>query len=154
MSRTKIVCTIGPASRSPEALERLARAGMDVARLNFSHGTHEEHAAVVEAVRDIAGRIGRPLAILQDLAGIKIRIGDIAGGEIRLQPGGAFTLTTRRVAGDAREVSLDYPALALCVRPGDALLLSDGEVELRVESATGTDIDCLVVAGGALSSHK
>jgi pyruvate kinase len=154
MSRTKIVCTIGPASRSPETLERLVRSGMDVARLNFSHGTHEEHAAVIEAVRDIAERIGRPIAILQDLAGIKIRIGHIAGGEVRLETGGAFTLTTRRVSGDAREVSLDDPTLARCVRPGDALLLSDGEVELRVESATGTDIGCRVVAGGALSSHK
>src|SRR5262245_5004839 len=103
MPRTKIVCTIGPASRSPEALERLARAGMDVARLNFSHGTHAEHAAVIEALRLLAQRIGRPIAILQDLAGIKIRIGEIAGGGVRLETGGAFTLTTRRVAGDARE---------------------------------------------------
>jgi pyruvate kinase len=154
MPRTKIVCTIGPASRSPEALERLVRAGMDVARLNFSHGTHAEHAEVIESLRSLADRLGRPLAILQDLAGIKIRIGVIAGGAVRLETGGAFTLTTRRVPGDAREVSLDYPALAECVRPGDTLLLSDGEVALQVESATGTDIGCRVVAGGALSSHK
>ena len=154
MSRTKIVCTIGPASRSPEALERLARAGMDVARLNFSHGTQAEHAEVIQTIRALADRIGRPLAILQDLAGIKIRIGDIAGGEVRLETGSDFTLTTRRVPGDAREVSLDHPALARSVRPGDALLLSDGEVELRVETTTGADIGCRVVAGGELSSHK
>ncbi|MET0619004.1 MAG: pyruvate kinase, partial [Thermoanaerobaculia bacterium] len=154
MPRTKIVCTIGPSSRSPETLMRLAEAGMDVARLNFSHGTHVEHAAVIAAVRATAERLGRPIAILQDLAGVKIRIGEIAGGTVRLEPGSTFTLTTRPVPGDAREVSLDYPALGECVRPGDALLLSDGEVELRVEKASGSDIGCRVVVGGALSSHK
>jgi pyruvate kinase len=154
MPRTKIVCTIGPASRSPGTLARLAEAGMDVARLNFSHGSHSEHAAAIAGVRGIAERLGRPIAILQDLAGVKIRIGEIAGTAVRLERGAAFTLTTRRVAGDAREVSLDYPALAQCVRPGDALLLSDGEVELLVERASDTDIGCRVVAGGALSSHK
>jgi pyruvate kinase len=154
MPRTKIVCTIGPASRSPEALRRLAEAGMDVARLNFSHGSHEDHAAVLAAVRAISERVGRPIAVLQDLAGIKIRIGEIASGQVRLEPGAGFTLTNRAVAGDAREVSLDYPDLAASVRPGDALLLSDGDVELRVETADATDIRCRVVAGGTLSSHK
>jgi len=154
MPRTKIVCTIGPSSRSPETLARLAEAGMDVARLNFSHGTHGEHAAVIDAVRATAERVGRPIAILQDLAGVKIRIGEIAGGAVRLEPGSAFTLTTRPVPGDAREVSLDFPELGECVSPGDALLLSDGEVELRVEKASGSDIGCRVVVGGELSSHK
>ncbi len=154
MPRTKIVCTIGPASRSPEALRRLAEAGMDVARLNFSHGSHDEHAAVVSAVRAIAREVGRPIAILQDLAGIKLRIGEIAAGTVRLEPGAGFTLTSRPVAGDSREVSLDYPDLARNVRPGDSLLLSDGDVELSVETATETDIGCRVVAGGPLSSHK
>jgi pyruvate kinase len=154
MPRTKIVCTIGPASRSPEALARLAEAGMDVARLNFSHGTHDEHAAVLASLRAISERVGRPIAILQDLAGIKIRIGPIAAGTVRLEPGTDFTLTRRAVAGDAREVSLDYPDLAASVRPGDALLLSDGAVELRVETADATDIRCRVVAGGPLSARK
>jgi pyruvate kinase len=154
MSRTKIVCTIGPASRSPETLARLAEAGMDVARLNFSHGTHAEHAEVIAALRRLAVEVGRPIAILQDLAGVKIRIGDIAGGTVRMERGAPFTLTTRHVAGDAREVSLDYPALVRSVRPGDALLLADGEVELLVESSSETDIKCRVVVGGALSSHK
>ncbi len=108
MPRTKIVCTIGPASRSTEALRRLAEAGMDVMRLNFSHGSHDEHAAVVSAVRAIARDVGRPIAILQDLAGIKLRIGEIAAGTARLEPGAGFTLTSRPVAGDAREVSLAY----------------------------------------------
>jgi pyruvate kinase len=154
MPRTKIVCTIGPASRSPEALLRLAEAGMDVARLNFSHGSHAEHAAVISAVRAIAAKVARPIAVLQDLAGIKIRIGEIAAGTVRLEPGAAFTLTNRPVPGDAREVSLGYPELPRSVRPGDALLLADGDVELRVETATDTDIGCRVVAGGPLSSHK
>ncbi len=154
MPRTKIVCTIGPASRSPETLRRLADAGMDVARLNFSHGTHEEHAAVLSTVRRISDEIGRPIAVLQDLGGVKIRIGGVAGGAVRLDPGAAFTLTQRPVPGDAREVSLGYPDLVRSVRPGDALLLSDGDVELRVEAIDTVDIRCRVIAGGIISSHK
>jgi pyruvate kinase len=154
MPRTKIVCTIGPASRSPEALGRLVDAGMDVARLNFSHGSHREHADVIAALRRIGEKASRPIAILQDLSGIKLRIGDIASGTIRLEPGAAFTLTSRAVAGDAREVSVSSPELLQSVRPGDRLLLSDGELELTVDSANATDVRCRVVAGGPLSSHK
>jgi pyruvate kinase len=154
MPRTKIVCTIGPASRSPEALGRLVDAGMDVARLNFSHGSHREHADVIATVRRIGEKARRPIAILQDLAGIKLRIGDIASGTIRLEPGAAFTLTSRPVAGDAREVSVSSPELLQGFRPGDRLLLSDGELELTVDSASATDARCRVVAGGSLSSHK
>jgi len=154
MPRTKIVCTIGPASRSPEMLARLTAAGMDVARLNFSHGTHSEHAAVVAALRRIAEQARRPIAILQDLAGIKIRIGEIGGGVVRLESGASFTLTSRAVAGDAAAVSVSYPALTESVRPGDRLLLADGEIELCAEDVTPTDIRCRVLAGGPLSSHK
>jgi pyruvate kinase len=154
MPRTKIVCTIGPASRSPEALGRLVDAGMDVARLNFSHGSHREHADVIAALRRIGEKASRPIAILQDLSGIKLRVGDIASGTIRLEPGAAFTLTSRAVAGDAREVSVSSPELLQSVRPGDRLLLSDGELELTVDSANATDARCRVVAGGPLSSHK
>lgn len=154
MPRTKIVCTIGPSSRSPEVLERLVAAGMDVARLNFSHGTHAEHAAVIAALRRIAQDARRPIAILQDLAGIKIRIGAIAGGSARLHPGAAFTLTTRPVPGDAREVSVSFPDLPSSVRPGDRLLLADGEIELCAEDVGVTDIRCRVVAGADLSSYK
>jgi len=154
MPRTKIVCTIGPASRAPEALERLAAAGMDVARLNFSHGTREEHAAAIAALRRIAWQARRPIAILQDLSGIKIRIGDLAEGPVRLEPGAAFTLTTRLVPGGAREASVSYPDLPRSVRPGDRLLLCDGDIELQADAVGPEDIRCRVVSGGTLSSHK
>jgi pyruvate kinase len=152
--RTKIVCTIGPASCPPEVLSRLVEAGMDVARLNFSHGSHTEHAAVIASVRKIAERARRPIAILQDLAGVKLRIGEIAAGTVRLEPGGEFTLTTRTVPGDARQVTIGFANLPRAVRPGDVVMVADGEIELRVESTTETDIRCLIVAGGPLSSHK
>jgi pyruvate kinase len=154
MPRTKIVCTIGPSSASPETLERLVDAGMDVARLNFSHGTHAEHAPVIASLRRLAERKGRPIAVLQDLAGLKIRIGEIAAGPVRLAAGAPFTLTTRAVPGDAREVSVSWPDLPRSVRPGDRVLLCDGEIELVAEEVGATDIRCRVVAGGALSSHK
>ncbi|HTY41241.1 MAG TPA: pyruvate kinase [Thermoanaerobaculia bacterium] len=154
MPRTKIVCTIGPSSAAPDALRRLAGAGMDVARLNFSHGSHAEHAAVIEALRRIADASKRPIAILQDLAGLKIRLGEIAGGPIRLSPGDPFTLTTRSVPGDSGSASVGFPELPRFVRPGDRLLLADGEVELAAEQVGDTDVRCRVVSGGALSSHK
>jgi pyruvate kinase len=152
--RTKLVCTIGPSSSSPEVLERLIQAGMDVARLNFSHGSHEEHSAVIEAVRRIADRAGRPVAVLQDLSGVKIRAGGIAAGMARLEPGADFTLTSRPVPGDEHEVSVSLPALVRSVRPGDALLLSDGGIELRVEDVRGEDIRCIVITGGELCPHQ
>jgi pyruvate kinase len=152
--RTKIVCTIGPASSPPDALERLVEAGMDVARLNFSHGAHEEHAAVMDALRGIGERARRPVAILQDLAGVKIRVGRIARGVARLEPGASFTLTSRPVPGDEQEVSVSYPDLARSVRPGDALLLSDGGIELRAEAVRDEDIRCIVVSGGDLAPHQ
>ena len=108
MRRTKIVCTIGPASNSPEILEQLIRAGMNVARLNFSHGTHEDHGKTLDKIRSIASRLGRPIAILQDLAGPKIRIGEIKDSPITLEPEATFTITNRDVPGDKNEVSVNY----------------------------------------------
>jgi len=154
MIKTKVVCTIGPASRSPEVLERLVLAGMDVARLNFSHGTQEEHGRVIAHLRRISRRLGRPVAVLQDLAGPKIRIGPIRSGPVVLETGAAFTLTARKVPGDARTVSINSPALAAGVRKGDVLLLSDGALELEVVAVDGRDIRCRVVIGGPLNSFK
>ncbi|MGH7303801.1 MAG: pyruvate kinase [Candidatus Rokuibacteriota bacterium] len=154
MPRTKIVCTIGPASRSPETLEQLIRAGMDVARLNFSHGTQAEHLEVITAVRRCAARLGRPVAILQDLAGLKIRIGEIAEGAVTLEAGAPFTLTTRQVSPSRHEVSVPYPHLTRDVQPGDTLLLSDGDLEMEVIGVTDEDVHCRVIVGGTLASRK
>lgn len=154
MIKTKIVCTIGPASRSPEVLERLVMAGMDVARLNFSHGTQAEHGRMIADLRKIARRLGRPVALLQDLAGPKIRIGPIRSGPVVLEPGAPFTLTSRRVPGDVRTVSINYPTMVTDVRKGDTLLLSDGSLELEVVAVDGRDIRCRVVIGGPLNSFK
>jgi len=154
MPRAKIVCTIGPASNSPAVLEHLVRSGMNVARLNFSHATHEEHAANIRAIREISDREGRAVAILQDLAGIKLRLGDVAAGSVRLEAGARFTLTNRAVPGDAHEASVDYPDLPKSVRPGDKLLLSDGDIELEAVETNDQDIVCRVISGGVISSHK
>ena len=154
MIKTKIVCTIGPASRSPQILERLILAGMDVARLNFSHGTQAEHGQVITLIRRISSRLGRPVAILQDLAGPKIRIGPIRSGPVTLDPGAIFTLTARKVPGDAKAVSISYPAMVADVRKGDVLLLNDGALELEIVAVAGPDIRCRVVIGGPLNSFK
>jgi pyruvate kinase len=152
--RTKIVCTIGPASRPPGVLEQLIEAGMDVARLNCSHGTPEERAGTIRDIREIAGRLDRPVAVLQDLAGPKVRIGDLASGPVHLETDQELVLTNRDVAGDAREVSLSYAGLPGDVQAGDTLLLSDGSLELRVEDTTDRDIRCRVVVGGPLAARK
>ncbi len=154
MNKTKIICTIGPASRKPEVLERLVEAGMNVCRLNFSHGTHKEHAALIKDIRRTAERLGVHLAILQDLSGPKIRTGDMGAGSVTLVPGKKFILTNRDVPGDAKEVGLTYADLPHNVRSGDTILLADGAMELVVKSASDTDVVCEVVTGGELTSHK
>ena len=154
MPRTKIVCTIGPASSSPQTLERLIGAGMNVARLNFSHGTHEGHGEAIASIRGIADWLGVPVAIMQDLSGTKNRIGQIAEGAISVESGALLTLTARDVPGDQGEISIGYPDLVNDVHPGDPLLLNDGAVELEVLETSGEDIKCLVKIGGQLSSHK
>ncbi len=127
---------------------------MDVARLNFSHGTHADHREVVEAIRRISTAHGRPVAVLQDLSGPKIRIGSVAEGTVDVETGAMLTLTTRQVPGDAREVSVSHPALPRSVSAGDTILLADGALELQVLDTTIDDIRCDVRIGGALSSHK
>ena len=155
MRRTKIVCTIGPASANEKAIEGLVRAGMDCARLNFSHGSHEAHAAVATMIRDAAAKARRPLSILADLSGPKMRVGLFPGGPVELVPGKTFTLTTRDVPGTSDIVSVTYEPLPGDVRPGDRVLLDDGLLGLRVlRVENGTDVVCEVEEGGTLSNKK
>jgi pyruvate kinase len=155
MRRTKIVATIGPASRDPRVLERLVQAGANVLRLNFSHGTHEEHARVVRTAREIEARLGRPLALLQDLSGPKIRTGLVAGGQIELRDGARIAITTdEAVEGTPELISTTYDALARDVKEGDRILLDDGNLELRVLATSHGRVECEVIDGGPLRSHK
>lgn len=155
MRKAKIVCTIGPASNTREMMERLLVAGMDVARLNFSHGTHAEHARVIRLVRELAAKHGRSLAILQDLQGPKIRTGALRDGKpIRLRAGQTFILTTGNVPGDASGVSISYRRLPREVARGDRILLADGLIELRVVDARGSEVRARVRNGGELGEHK
>ncbi len=155
MRRTKIVCTIGPATNSEERLEQLMRAGMNVARLNFSHGTHDEHAIVIERIRAISARLGCPIAILQDLQGPKIRTGPLQGGRpVQLVDGAHVTITTRQIPGNVETISTTYTLLPEDVKAGDRILLDDGLMELRVLSCDRTDVQCQVVHGGVLKEHK
>ena len=153
--KTKIVCTIGPASRSPEKLESLIFAGMDVVRLNFSHGNHEDHGEVIGAVRAISERIGRAVAILQDLGGPKIRTGALEGGrEVTLVDGAELTVTTRPIVGNASVIATTYRLLPSDVQPGDHILLADGLMELLVSATDADSVRCRVVHGGILGEHK
>src|ERR1700758_3055379 len=152
---SKIVCTIGPASRSPRIIERLLRAGMDVARLNFSHGTHAHHAESIAMLRTAAVEREKPIAILADLQGPKIRTGPLAGSRpVMLRTGQRFTITTAKVLGDSTRVSTVFRPLPREVHRGDRILLSDGLIELRVVQVRGPEVICDVVNGGALGEHK
>jgi pyruvate kinase len=155
MRRTKIVCTIGPATNSEERIEALIRAGMNVARLNFSHGKQEEHATVIERIRAISTRLGCPIAILQDLQGPKIRVGSLQDGKpIQLIDQTEVTITSRPVAGNSQTIPTTYKQLPQDVKPGDCILLDDGLMELRVLSANESDVHCQVIHGGLLKEHK
>src|SRR4030043_414765 len=152
--KTKIVCPIGPASESPQILEALIRAGMDVARLNFSHGTQEEHLRKIKTIRQIAGRLEKTVSILQDLSGPKIRVGKVKEGGGELKKGENFFLTNREMIGDERGVTVNYATLPGEVRPGDSILLSDGTIELRVLESNGQNVQCRIIVGGVLTSQK
>jgi pyruvate kinase len=152
---SKIVCTIGPASCNPRILKRLLEAGMDVARLNFSHGTHAEHLERMQLLRAAASELGKTIAILADLQGPKIRTGTLAGGRpVVLRSGQKFTITTAKILGDSTRVNTTFLPLPKEVHRGDRILLSDGLIELRVESVRLRDVNCRVVNGGALGEHK
>ena len=152
---TKIVATLGPASSDPEVLERLLRAGVDVVRLNFSHGKAQDHIDRATLVREIALKVGKPVALMADLQGPKIRVGKFSEGKVMLQPGAAFVLDAQRSEpGDILGVGLDYKELPRDVRPGDTLLLNDGLIKLTVEAVRGEQVHTRVVLGGELSNNK
>jgi pyruvate kinase len=157
MRRTKIVCTIGPASSSVEELDRLTAAGMDVARLNFSHGSHAEHAEVIRRIREGEERWGRPVAILQDLQGPKIRLGTFGpngGRRVDLEPGRSFALSRTPVVGTFERVYVAPPESLAEAKVGDEVLMDDGMIQLRVERTTPEEVICRVVAGGRIADHK
>ena len=155
MRKAKIVATIGPASREPLMLLGLLEAGMDVVRLNFSHGEHSEHAQVIRDLRSLTTLQKRSLAILADLPGPKIRTGKLENGQpVLLQPGQKLTLTGREVVGNRERVCINYPRLAREVHAGDRILLSDGLIELRVLSVHGEELHCRVINGGELGERK
>ena len=170
MRKAKIVCTIGPASSSPEILEQLIEAGMNVARLNFSHGTHESHARAIQAVRQAAQRAGMVVAILQDVQGPRIRVGRLPDAGVTLEAGRRVRLLSGQAAFDPRsgvhysgksvapnytaELPITYAALARDVRPGARVLINDGLIELKVEQIAGETVECSVVTGGLVTSCK
>jgi pyruvate kinase len=156
MSRaTKIVATLGPASSSPEVLERMIRAGVDVVRMNFSHGSAQDHIDRAALVREVAQRAGREVAIMADLQGPKIRVGKFEGGKTMLEVGQVFVLdAAMRELGSNERVGLDYKDLPRDVKAGDTLLLNDGLLRLTVDSVRGDEVRTIVVSGGELSNNK
>lgn len=154
MLKTKIVCTLGPASDSTEMIEKMVRAGMNVARLNFSHGTHEDHGKVIERIKDVRERLGVPLAIMLDTKGPEIRLGTFEGGSAVLETDSTFTLETTECTGDSTHASITYAALPKQVSYGDRILLDDGAIEFSVIETTDTYVVCKVVSGGVIKNGK
>jgi len=154
LRRTKIVCTIGPSSDSAEVIKKLLLAGMNVARLNFSHGTHEEHAQRIATVRRVAGEAGKNVAIMLDTRGPEIRLGYFKEEPVLLVTGEEVTVTTRDIKGDKSLIPVNYPGLTADVQPGDTILVADGLIGLKVISVSETEMRCLVINGGELGSRK
>lgn len=152
--KTKIVCTIGPASQSVETLTNLIEGGMDVARLNFSHGTHEQHLQVIENLKEATRRTGEYITILQDLSGPKIRTGQLEKKSVELKTGATFTFTIREVPGTDQIVSMTYRQLPQDVEVGDSILVDDGKMKFSVLSKTDTDVVCRILNGGVLTEKK
>lgn len=153
--RTKIICTLGPSVDSDEVLEELIRCGMNVARLNFSHGSHAEHAERIERVKRVREKLGTPTAIMLDTKGPEIRTGTLTGGEpVQLRAGQTLVLTANAIEGDASRVSQSFPELARCVSPGEHILLDDGLISLRIDAIEADDIICTVENEGALGQRK
>jgi pyruvate kinase len=154
MRRAKIVCTLGPAVSSPERIRELVDAGMDVARLNLSHGGYSDHEKIYEEIRRASDETGHAVGILVDLQGPKIRTGRFSGGPVELVNGAEFTITTREVDGSVTEVGTTYKGLPGDVNPGDSLLIDDGKVALQATEVTDTDVRCVVTVGGTVSNNK
>ncbi len=154
MRKTKIICTIGPASESEERLRELMLAGMNVARFNFSHGTHEEQKAKYERVLKVRKELGLPVATMLDTKGPEIRLRDFEGGKVELRAGETFTLTTEEIMGTAQRATISYKNLKNDISVGTTLLIDDGLIELEVEKISGEDIICRVINGGFVSNHK
>src|SRR5262244_1860521 len=148
MRKAKIICTLGPSSDSEEVISGLIRAGMDVARLNFSHGTRDEHRRRMAMVRRIASKLGRPVAVLQDIQGPKIRLGVFEGGQLAVREGQTVIITTRKAIGRGSLIPVPLKSLPRDVKPGDPVLLDDGRVRLEVVRVRGPDVVCRVAAGG------
>lgn len=153
-NKTKIVCTIGPVSKSPEILEQMILAGMNVARINFSHGDFSEHKEIITSIRDISKKLGRDVAILGDLPGPKIRIGILENEPVELRSGDSIRLTIDEIVGDSHRVSVNLPCLPQAVKKGDQIYLNDGLVELEVVDINGHDVKCIVRVGAELRSKK
>lgn len=154
MRKTKIICTIGPACSDEETLTAMCQAGMNVARLNFSHGTHEEHGKKIELIKRVREKLGLPIAIMLDTKGPEYRIRTFKNGKITLQDGDTFTFTTRQEEGDEHHVSVSYEGLARDLQVGDRVLVNNGLLIFEVKELTDTDVICTVIAGGELSDRK
>jgi pyruvate kinase len=154
LHKTKIVCTLGPASEDPKILEKMLLAGMDVARLNFSHGDFAWHQKMIEAVRSASRKVGKRVAIMADLPGPKIRIGQLSDESVRIASGSILTLTTEEIPGVPERISVNFSGLPDVVHKGDTLFLNDGFVQLKVDEVQGKDIRCKVIVGGELRSRK
>ena len=154
MKKTKIICTLGPASSSEEVIEKMLLAGMNVARLNFSHGTHEHHKKTIETFRRVRDRLKLPAAVLLDTKGPEIRVGEVGNGGAELKKGQTFTLTTENVIGDENRVSISYKDLPPQLSEGQKVLMDDGMIILRVKETTEKEVICEVVEGGVIKTHK
>ena len=154
MRRTKIVCTLGPSTDKEEVLRNLMKNGMNVARMNFSHGTHEEQKARLDMVKKLREELNLPVAALLDTKGPEIRIGDVEGGKLELKPGQEFTLTTEEMLGTEKKVTITYKELYKDVEPGDSILIDDGLIGMEVVRIDESDIVCRVKNGGFISNHK
>src|SRR5438105_8639918 len=155
MRKAKIICTMGPASREEPGLGRLVEAGMDVARLNFSHGTHDDHLKALGAVRKASDMAGRPIGVLLDLQGPKIRVGKIEGGKVRLEAGAETIISVDQgLVGNAQKFTCSYEGLSEDLSLGDPVLINDGAIRLEVIGISGKEVRCRVLQGGMLSDHK